>query len=208
MVASAKELCLKRILGNDGVLNGVPCLVRMDQFIRYLRKSVCVQAEVSLRLLVPMLRSAMLANISESMFHWILLACFAAASTGAHAQEAPNRLFSAKTIVRDRSAMYDGVWSGAGVRISGNCFESPTIKFSVKQGRILMDRFSDGAFYGGGSSKVFGVIHVDRTVDLTLIDRGGNRGRTSQAYGAIDDSGEMALTDAGGCTYQYKLRKG
>lgn len=147
------------------------------------------------------------ANISESMFHWLLIACFAAASTGAHAQEAPDRRFSAQTVVRDRSAIFDGVWSGAGVRISGNCFQSPTIKFAVKQGRILMDKFSDGAFYGSGSSKVFGVIHLDRTVDLTLVDR-GNKGRTSQAYGAIDDGGEMALTDAGGCTYEYKLRKG
>ena len=149
----------------------------------------------------------MQANISESMFYWLLIACSAAASTNAHAQEALNRQFSAQTVVRDRSAIYDGVWSGSGVRISGNCFQSPTIKFAVRQGRILMGGFSDGAFYGSGSSKVFGVIHPDRTVDLTFIDS-GNRGRTSQAYGAINDGGEMALTDAGGCIYEYKLRKG
>ena len=70
-----------------------------------------------------------------------------------------------------------------------------------------MGGISHGAFAGSGSSKVFGVIHRDSTVDITLVNRNIN-GRTSQAYGAINDRGEMVLTDQGGCTFTYKLTKG
>lgn len=111
-------------------------------------------------------------------------------------------------IVRHEGAEFDGIWSGAGIVKGGSgCAASPSIKFMVKDARIYMDGFTHGAFYGSGSSKVFGVIHKDKTVDLTVVERNSN-GRSSQAYGSIDSQLNMILNDPGRCTFEYKLTKG
>lgn len=101
----------------------------------------------------------------------------------------------------------DGTWSATGTLQSGTCTPVATLKFEVRRGRIFMDGMSHGGYYSAGSSKLFGVVHQDRTVDLTIVDRNG-RGRTSHAVGRIDANGELQLTDPGGCTYAYKGRKG
>ncbi|MDO8252122.1 MAG: hypothetical protein Q7T78_20720 [Rhodoferax sp.] len=116
---------------------------------------------------------------------------------------------SSQSIVRHKSGEFDGVWSGFGTVMTGtNCQTNPSIKFAVKEGRILVDGLSHGAYFGSGFSKLYGVIHMDKSVDLTLVDRNG-KGRSSQAYGSIDAQSNMALTDLGdNCSYGYKLTKG
>jgi hypothetical protein len=112
-------------------------------------------------------------------------------------------------VARYGAADLDGVWSGGGtVSGSSNCV-SPSMKFVVKGGRIFMDGMTHGAFWQSGSSKVFGVVHQDKSVELTLVDRNG-RGRTSQTFGQIDpQSGEMLVNDKGtNCSYVYKLKRG
>jgi hypothetical protein len=110
-------------------------------------------------------------------------------------------------IARYGASDLDGVWSGHGALKSGTCYPNPTIKFAVKGGRILMDGMTHGAFWQGGSSKVFGVVHQDKSVDITIVNRSGG-GRTSQAWGRIDpQTSEMVIDDRGGCTYVYKLKR-
>jgi hypothetical protein len=129
-------------------------------------------------------------------------------ANNAAAQTTPPNI-SAQNIVRHEGIEFDGVWSGFGTVTSGsNCQTNPSIKFAVKEGRILMDGSSHGAYIGSGSSKLYGVIHKDKTVDLTLVDRNG-KGRSSQVYGSIDEQSNMALTDVGNnCSYAYKVTKG
>ncbi|GAB3626949.1 hypothetical protein GCM10027419_18000 [Pandoraea terrae] len=111
-------------------------------------------------------------------------------------------------MVRYSGAEYDGVWSGHGTVSRGNnCTPNPSLKFTVKGGRILTNGSTQGAYFGAGASKVVGVILQDKTIDLTLLDKNG-RGRDSQAYGAIAGDSEIRLNDPGeNCSYVYTLTK-
>lgn len=116
---------------------------------------------------------------------------------------------SSQSIIRYKGNEFDGVWSGSGsVTAGNNCYSKPSMKFMVKEGRIYVDGLSHGVYFGSGSSKVFGVIHVDKSVDLTLINRNGN-GRSNQAYGSIDAQSDMTITDIGAnCSFSFRLTKG
>ena len=111
-------------------------------------------------------------------------------------------------IVRHEGGEFDGVWSGVGTVKTGSNCANTSIKFAVNKGRIFIDGLSHGAYFGSGSSKLYGVIHRDKTVDLTLVDRNG-KGRSSQVYGIVDAQSNMVLTDLGNnCSFEYKLTKG
>lgn len=135
----------------------------------------------------------------------IIIAC--AVASAATVDPSPQELPAALT--RYTGPDYDGVWSGHGKLEEGNCTDSASIKFTVKGGRILTSGFTQGASFGNGrgSSKVFGVILQDKSIDLTLLAQ-TPRGRDSQAHGELTGPNEMRIHDPGGCTYTYTLTKG
>jgi hypothetical protein len=135
----------------------------------------------------------------------ITIAC--AVASAATADPSPQDLPAAMT--RYTGSEYDGVWSGQGKLEQGNCTDSASIKFTVKGGRIMTKGFTEGASFGNGrgSSKVFGVILQDKSIDLTLLAQ-TSRGRDSQARGELTGPNEMRIHDPGGCTYTYTLTKG
>ena len=110
------------------------------------------------------------------------------------------------TLSRANTSVYDGVWSGVGTLETGNCAQRASIKFQVREGRIFKDGFTHGAFHGSGTSTLVGVIHADRSVEITITPT-NNNGRTSISFGKLNADGEMVLRDPGRCSYTYRLQK-
>jgi hypothetical protein len=105
----------------------------------------------------------------------------------------------------------DGVWQSTDMKVVrdlSSCPKSVSMKFTIKNGKIFKDGFTQGAFYGSVSSTVFGVVHKDKSVDLTILDNRSLNGRSNQIAAKISNQGEMLIEDVGGnCSYSFVMVK-